>query len=630
MTTPFNFLLYLLDKLTIPVIIVAVLLLLIGAKFIFDVLRSSASSAGQNLRLLLVGAVFCVAGAAPLLLLTFPGLNPNRATLDISIIYAPEEDSYMQKAIADFNESYAQGINPLTGRKLAKEETPIRVSGKTGSSGTVAQAIARAYQFGAGNANTESPTIFSPSVSHWLALANAQAGAQVFDLEAAKPTALAPVVIAIWESRLNVLKRLYPNQDLGWQELIGLFDSGWPSGSIGRNAIYYGHTDPSVSSTALSTLVSEFYASAQNLGLASDGRLTYDLVNNLDVQEGVRQIEGLVRHYFPRTTEFTAYIARGPSYIDFVALEENDVIAINQGKRGSRPPEQLVALYPREGTFIHEHPFAIPQAPWVNEEQRQAALVFTDYILSETVQKEVLANGLRPANPRVALGEPISQRWGVNPQEPKKILQQPEGITLEAVRQNWRLLKKSADVFLVIDTSGSMQGEKLSAAKLAAKAFLESLENANAANRVGLISFNDGVTLEHPLSAFEGNRARLTEEIDLMVADGKTSLYDAILATYDQFNQDDDAADRIRAIVVLSDGEDTASTYGDINSVINTLRRSQQQDKHPVNLMPIAYGDDAAVSVLESIAQASSTQVYSGSAEEQSIQKILEGIGSLF
>ncbi len=67
-------------------------------------------------------------------------------------------------------------------------------------------------------------------------------------------------------------------------------------------------------------------------------------VRNEDVQEGVRRIESLVKHYSPRTTEFKEYIAQGPDYLDFVALEENDLIYINQGETQYQPPEKLIAL----------------------------------------------------------------------------------------------------------------------------------------------------------------------------------------------------------------------------------------------------------------------------------------------
>ena len=89
---------------------------------------------------------------------------------------------------------------------------------------------------------------------HWLALVNYQTGRQIFDVDGAPATAIAPVVIAIWESRLDAIKAKNPGQEIGWQELFDVFKSpnGWRTyGMPGRQAVYYGHTDPFVSSTAL-------------------------------------------------------------------------------------------------------------------------------------------------------------------------------------------------------------------------------------------------------------------------------------------------------------------------------------------------------------------------------------------
>jgi Ca-activated chloride channel family protein len=85
----------------------------------------------------------------------------------------------------------------------------------------------------------------------------------------------------------------------------------------------------------------------------------------------VREIKELIRHCSRRTTEFKEYIAQGSDYLDFVALEEKDLIFINEGKTEFQPPERLVALYPKEGTFWHEHPFGIVNVDWVKPRNRQ-------------------------------------------------------------------------------------------------------------------------------------------------------------------------------------------------------------------------------------------------------------------
>jgi len=354
--------------------------------------------------------------------------KPDNA-VEVTFIYAPEFEKNLnvEEIITEFNRAYARGRDPLTGRSLAAGERPIWIAGRSGSSGTVHEGIINAF-VAPSNANVERPVLWSPSVRHWLALVNYQTGRRVFDVDDAPATALAPVVMAIWESRLNALRAKH-GAEIGWEELLAVFDNpqGWNAyGLSGRPSVYYGHTDPRISSTALSTLMAEFYASARYVaGNRAVSRLTLDQVNDEQVQAGVRRIENLIKHYSARTTEFIEYIAQGPDYLDFVALEENDLIFINLGKTQVRPPEKLVALYPKEGTFVHDHPFAIPDAPWVSEEQRKAAEAFTRYFLSPAVQQKVMAAGFRPANQDVPLGYPISPEVGVDPTQPKTLLAVP-------------------------------------------------------------------------------------------------------------------------------------------------------------------------------------------------------------
>src|SRR5258708_326155 len=131
-----------------------------------------------------------------------PTAGASANAIQISIIYAPESESYLKDAINTFNQVYASGKNPVTGAALGPNEKPIYVTGKSGSSGTVMQGIVNAV-IAPNNSNVERPTIFEPSVSHWLALANYQTGRDLFDLANSPATANAPVVMAIWESRLK-------------------------------------------------------------------------------------------------------------------------------------------------------------------------------------------------------------------------------------------------------------------------------------------------------------------------------------------------------------------------------------------------------------------------------------------
>jgi Ca-activated chloride channel homolog len=545
--------------------------------------------------------------------------------ITITMIYSPEGERYLIKAMEDFNRLIAQGTNPVTGQPLAQGQSPVCVTGTSGSAGTVMQGIINAH-IAPNNANVQQPIIWVPSVSHWLALTNFQSGREIFDLSEARPSALAPVVMAIWESRLNAIRETVGYEEIGWEELLGVLHSpnGWQDyGISGRRTVYYGHTDPMVSSTALSTLIAEFYASARERGF-TERRLTLDQVNSEDVQQGVRDIEQLIRHYAPRTTEFIQYIAQGPEYLDFVALEENDLIYINRGLTDTTPPERLVALYPKEGTFWHEHPMAIPNASWVSDQQRQGANLFIDYVLSEDVQRAVMESGFRPANPDVEIGFPFVEENGVDPAGPATVLDVPDADVIAAIQQSWAFVKKQADILLVIDISGSMESDnKIGQAREAALTFLENMEPTN---RVGLVFFSDDVDFRIDIDDYETNAQQLRSNIQSLRTIGGTELYMAVRDAVKAMSETEDEG-RIRAVVILSDGQDTGEHGITLNDAVSTIAESRNT-LNPVIVIPVAYGSDADINALNTIARASNTRVVSG--DPENIGAVLELISSFF
>lgn len=104
-------------------------------------------------------------------------------------------------------------------------------------------------------------------------------------------------------------------------------------------------------------------------------------------------------------------------------------------------------------------------------------------------------------------------------------------------------------VVVLLDTSGSMQGERLVSAQKAAERYLEALPDDTPA---GLVTFAGSPRLTVPLTV---DRGRVDAEVRAARAQGSTSLYDAItlgaqtLAT----------SPGTRKILLLSDGEDTGS-----------------------------------------------------------------------
>lgn len=108
-------------------------------------------------------------------------------------------------------------------------------------------------------------------------------------------------------------------------------------------------------------------------------------------------------------------------------------------------------------------------------------------------------------------------------------------------------------VALVLDTSGSMSGAPLAAAKAAAQSFLAQIP---AGVPVAVVGFGATAAVVNPLSA---DRAAQQAAIAELTANGRTALYDGLRAGLAQLP----AAPEIRRVVVLlSDGGDTSSAHG--------------------------------------------------------------------
>ncbi len=112
----------------------------------------------------------------------------------------------------------------------------------------------------------------------------------------------------------------------------------------------------------------------------------------------------------------------------------------------------------------------------------------------------------------------------------------------------------ASDTVIVLDTSGSMRGSALTAAKVAASSFVEALPEDT---RVGLISFGETVKTHQSPTL---DRPGLLAELDALEATGdETVLWDALTVAAELVGG---SATGHSSIVVLSDGDDTNSTVG--------------------------------------------------------------------
>jgi Ca-activated chloride channel family protein len=123
------------------------------------------------------------------------------------------------------------------------------------------------------------------------------------------------------------------------------------------------------------------------------------------------------------------------------------------------------------------------------------------------------------------------------------------------------------DLALLIDTSASMEG-KLGFVRKAASGFTNTLRPGD---RASVISFNNRVNVLQP---FTEDVSAINRAIGRINANGGTALYNAIYITLKEYARDvrkDDIVRR-RAVVLLTDGEDTASLMN-FDELLNEAKR---------------------------------------------------------
>jgi len=146
---------------------------------------------------------------------------------------------------------------------------------------------------------------------------------------------------------------------------------------------------------------------------------------------------------------------------------------------------------------------------------------------------------------------------------------------------------------LMIDTSASMD-EKLPTARAAAIRFVGTLRPQDNAQ---IMQFNDRTTI---LQDFVADHDALDSAISRTEAAGPTALHNALYVALKELEKQKTQALRRRAIVLLSDGEDTASLVSDdqvldlarkteINIYAISLRPRRMQDRNAVKFSQAAH-----------------------------------------
>ena len=471
------------------------------------------------------------------------------------------------------------------------------------------------------------PVVWSPGDQSWVDGANQvwrdRTGGPLIP-DPCTPTVYAPMGFAMWRPMAEALG--WPDTPISWNDLVALSadPDGWASvGHPEWGQFQFGHTHPDYSNTGLLMLTALAYSvEGQTSGL------TAEAVYSPEVVEAFRGLELHTYHYGIQNRPLMQLLAqRGPGYLHAITSSEAEVLKAN-AEYGETMRYPLVFIFPSAGTYWSEQPYCILDADWVSDDQAEGAGIFRDYLLDREQQEMAIDYYLRPVDESIPLHAPIALEDGTDPRvtrETVPALESPSAEVAAAVQDVFHETKKKATIVILLDTSGSMEGEKIVNAVDSTIGFIGRLDPDD---EVYILTFgDDGVTY------LGGGRAGdvaegLTTILNGLYASGGTPLYDGIgqaIALVDQLQADDLAAgeQRLYGIVLLSDGMDTSSDSTE-NQMFSSLPSGE--DVEGVKIFTIAYGEDADADLMLRIANRTNGKSFTG--DPESIETIYNSISA--
>jgi Ca-activated chloride channel homolog len=533
-------------------------------------------------------------------------------SVEVKIESSNTKEDWMNEMVKDFNASGAKTSNGQA----------IVVTVVHGGSGTGLDNILT---------GSSKPVVYSPGTDVWINQLNQKWKDQYNKplITGACPALTSePFGIAMWKPMAEALG--WPDKSIKLSDIAHLAANpqGWASvGHPEWGTFKFGHGHPDYSNSGLLTMVAAVYSAA---GMRSG--LTPTQVKSAQVISNVRALEQSVYHYGRLSTDlFDRMTARGPNYLHAITAFESDVVKWNLNHAAElRFP--LVFIVPADATFWTNHPYCIlDNADWVSADQREAAQLFQKYLLDPANQAKAVATGLRPADSSIALTVPVDLEHGAMTTFNAKNLPEleyPSDEVAAHILDVFHQVKKQATVLVIVDTSGSMSGEKIKGAVDGALSFLDNMEPNE---QVMVNSFSNEITPLEPTGRVGDVREQLKQTVSGLYAGGGTALHEVVIRALDEMEQikaQDEAKgeNRLYGIVLLTDGKNDIAGGPSEADLLSRLPSGDQPGG--IKLFTIAYGDDANEQLLQTLANRSNGKKFKG--DPKTIRSVYLAISSEF
>jgi Ca-activated chloride channel family protein len=292
------------------------------------------------------------------------------------------------------------------------------------------------------------PSIVTPAADHWVNDVNTSLQQKVLDVGEAER--IAKTYIGIVTSREMAQCLGWPDAEIGFADVVRLATDpqGWSKYPCARAdwgpKALLAFTYPDRSSTARSVLFTLYAIAA---GKPAE-QLTMADASRPDVGASIRQFQNAIDCYVPDTLDLNQRILGRAPCAQFFFIAEDNLVQLYQGKvcvpQGDKcvptPLDRdLVMIYPKEGSIVHNHSGLTVSAPWLSADEIEAAGDWISFLREDAQQLAFMQEGFRPttALPCVSpVGSPFSQCT----RTPAKVIypDQIDPLVAQIILESWK------------------------------------------------------------------------------------------------------------------------------------------------------------------------------------------------
>ncbi|GAB2804846.1 vWA domain-containing protein [Lentzea nigeriaca] len=402
-----------------------------------------------------------------------------------------------------------------------------------------------------------------------------------------------PVVLGLPAAKVRELG--WEGRRVGWAEIAQ---------AAGARKFTYGMTDPSASNSGFSALVG-VAAALSGSGSALDAARVNAVAPQLKQFFSAQTLSAGSSGWL---SEAYARRANEPGAgVDGLINYESVLLSLN-----ATLPEPLTLIYPNDGVVTADYPLTLLTS--ASSEAREAHRKLSEHLRGADVQRRIMdSTHRRPAVPQV---QP-DVKFAV-----KDLVELPFPGSQSAVdgliTTYFDQLRRPSRTLYVLDTSGSMQGDRIDGLRQA----LVGLTGADSSlagkfnrfhgrEQVTLLPFNSTarpplkyeVPADSPRPVLDQIRGTATA----LDAAGGTAIYSSLRDGYDVLREQINAdPDRFTSIVLMTDGENTGNEGIDD---FEQFHRNLQQNLKDIPIFPVLFGESATAE-MDRLAKISGGKVF--------------------